>query len=247
MKPLTFGSLFAGIGGLDLGFERAGWNCLWQVEKDPWKLTVLDKHWPRVRKHNDITTFPPDDFFGDEHRWRVDAIIGGFPCKQTSNAASITGNRNGLDGKDSRLWWQMHRVINVLHPPVVVVENVAGALTWSDTITAGLADSGYAVRQLRLPAFLFGAPHQRRRIFFVADINRARLEITWQERSSEIECKSGGAVTGNYWTKPITGIRGMGDGLSAGVDRRQRIHALGDACVPQVAEWIGRRIAENFR
>ena len=59
MTRLTFGSLFAGIGGIDLGFERAGLECRWHVEIDPYRQAVLAKHWPGVRRWDDVRTFPP--------------------------------------------------------------------------------------------------------------------------------------------------------------------------------------------
>ena len=71
---LKFGSLFAGIEGFDLGFERAGMRCEWQVEIDPYCQRVLAKHWPNVRRWDDVRTFPP------EGEWGVDVICGGFPC-----------------------------------------------------------------------------------------------------------------------------------------------------------------------
>lgn len=76
---MTFGSLFAGIGGFDLGFERAGLQCKWQVEINEFCRKVLAKHWPDVRRHDDVRTFPPA---GDE--WRVDVICGGFPCQDAA-------------------------------------------------------------------------------------------------------------------------------------------------------------------
>ena len=78
--PLTFGSLFAGIGGFDLGFERAGMVCKWQVEIDDYANRVLRKHWPNVRKHDDVRTWPQPD------TEPVDVICGGFPCQDISNA-----------------------------------------------------------------------------------------------------------------------------------------------------------------
>ena len=56
---MTFGELFAGIGGFSLGLERAGMTCKWQVEIDPYATAVLKKHWPDVPKHDDVRTFPP--------------------------------------------------------------------------------------------------------------------------------------------------------------------------------------------
>jgi DNA (cytosine-5)-methyltransferase 1 len=72
---MTFGELFAGIGGFSLGLERAGMTCKWQVEIDPYATAVLKKHWPEVPKHEDVRTFPPQ---GDHS---VDLICGGFPCQ----------------------------------------------------------------------------------------------------------------------------------------------------------------------
>lgn len=85
---ITFGSLFAGIGGLDLGFERAGMVCKWQVEINPYGRSVLEKHWPEVRRHDDVRTWPAPD------TERVDVIAGGFPCQDISNS----GHRVGIGG-----------------------------------------------------------------------------------------------------------------------------------------------------
>ncbi len=117
---LTFGSLFAGIGGFDLGFERAGLECKWQVEIDPYCQRVLAKHWPEVRRHDDIRTFPPDG--SDE--WRVDVICGGFPCQDISDA----GKRAGIDGERSGLWAEYARILGAIRPRFAVVENVAALL-----------------------------------------------------------------------------------------------------------------------
>ena len=124
-KPLarrpTFGSLFAGIGGFDLGFERAGFECKWQVEIDPYCQRVLAKHWPNVRRHDDVRTFPPSN--PDE--WGIDVICGGFPCQDISFA----GHGAGLAGERSGLWSELLRVTGVLRPSFVVVENVAALLS----------------------------------------------------------------------------------------------------------------------
>ena len=67
---LTFGSLFAGVGGFDLGFERAGMQCVWQVEIDDYANQVLTRHWPHVRRWRDVRSFLTGDatcFAGDSH------------------------------------------------------------------------------------------------------------------------------------------------------------------------------------
>ena len=98
---MTFGSLFSGIGGMDLGLERAGMECRWQVEIDPFCNRVLEKHWPHVRRYGDIRTF------GAELE-RVDLIAGGFPCQDVS----IAGLKRGIT-EDSRsgLWSEFARII----------------------------------------------------------------------------------------------------------------------------------------
>lgn len=71
---MKFGSLFSGIGGMDLGLERAGMECIWQVEIDPFCRKVLTKHWPNVPKFNDVREV------GKHNLERPDLIAGGFPC-----------------------------------------------------------------------------------------------------------------------------------------------------------------------
>ena len=91
---LTVGSLFAGIGGMDLGFERAGFEIVWQVEIDPFARAVLAKHWPHVTRHEDVRAC------GAHNLTRVDVLCGGFPCQDIS----IAGSGAGLDGARSGLW-----------------------------------------------------------------------------------------------------------------------------------------------
>jgi len=241
MSQLTFGSLFSGIGGFDLGFERASMVCKWQVEIDDYCNKVLAKHWPNVERWNDVRTFPVAG-----PRWNVDVICGGFPCKQTSLAASISGKRSGLAGVDSGLWYEMLRVVRQLGPAFVVVENVAGASKWNHEIKAGLEDSGYQVPEhpVRLSAEFFGAPHRRKRLFWIADLNGTGLQIARQAESFAADCEARRAVAGNLWGPAnARGLR-VADGVPGGVDRASRIEACGNSLVPACSEWIGRRIVE---
>jgi DNA (cytosine-5)-methyltransferase 1 len=175
MTPLTFGSLFAGIGGFDLGFERAGMQCKWQVEIDPYCQKVLAKHWPNVRKHDDVRTV-------DESFERVDAIIGGFPCQDISNA----GLRAGIDGSRSGLWSEYVRIIRVLRPRFVIVENVAALLVRGfDRVLGDLASCGFNAEWQVLSAAAFGAPHIRERVFVIACNNgNAHSKCETEERTS---------------------------------------------------------------
>jgi DNA (cytosine-5)-methyltransferase 1 len=235
---MTFGSLFAGIGGMDLGLERAGMTCCWQVEIEPFRRRVLEKHWPHVRRHDDVRTFP----VGDAGDWRVDLVCGGFPCKQTSTASAIHGRREGLESKDSGLWHEQLRVIRAIRPAWAIVENVHGAATWAGEIEAGMEAAGYAVSRLVLAASSLGAPHRRRRMFFVANAHGERLSLPGEGGPSEAGGDPGRAADGNPWLEALAGGMRVADGLPPGVDRRRRIVALGDAVVPAVAERIGRMI-----
>ena len=158
---MTFGSLFAGIGGFDLGLERAGMACAWQVEREPYAVRVLEKHWPNVRRHDDVRTFPPE-----EGNWEVDLICGGFPCQDIS----VAGKGAGLAGERSGLWHEMHRIISELRPRYVIVENVAALLSRGmETVLGELSEIGYDAEWHVIPASAVGAPHRRDRVWIVAD------------------------------------------------------------------------------
>jgi DNA (cytosine-5)-methyltransferase 1 len=157
---LTFGSLFAGIGGFDLGLERAGMACEWQVEREPYAVRVLEKNWPNVRRHDDVCTFPPA-----EGNWAVDLICGGFPCQDIS----VAGKGLGLAGKRSGLWVEMHRIIGELRPRYVIVENVAALLSRGmETVLGDLSEIGYDAEWHVISACAVGAPHRRDRVWIVA-------------------------------------------------------------------------------
>ncbi|MCK5333819.1 MAG: DNA (cytosine-5-)-methyltransferase [Candidatus Aenigmarchaeota archaeon] len=173
MKPksLTFGSLFSGIGGMDLGFERAGMKCLWQVEIDECANKILKKHWPNVKRYKDIRAIRKIGY--------VDVIGGGFPCQDISNA----GNREGITGKRSGLWKEFLRIIRMVRPKYVVVENVAALLNRGiDTVLADLSACGYNSEWDCLPAQAVGAPHRRDRVFIIAYANDLRCVMRKSER-----------------------------------------------------------------
>ena len=184
----TFGSLFAGIGGFDLGFERAGMECVWQVENNPYAINIPTKHWPNVIRHDDIRTFPriewrKDAAIGTSDFECPDLICGGPPCQRTSNAAAIQGKKTG-----ETLWPEMFRVLSVMRPRFVVVEQPCGNKKWEGQVEADLAGAGWTVSRFQLEACRFGAPHQRRRVFFVADAAQKRCDTGgWQRDASAIE------------------------------------------------------------
>lgn len=238
---MTFGSLFAGIGGFDLGFERAGMECKWQVEINEFCRKVLAKHWPDVRRHDDIKTFPPTDAEG----WRVDCICGGDPCQGNSNAGSIYKRQHEDMGSE------FVRVVGALRPRVVVRENPypsrPDALwTWW-RMRAELERVGYRVLPFRLRACCVGADHRRDRVFLLgerADADGYRLERL--DGQGEPPWAAGGTSRGER-------RRERGDGLpspefcrgSDGIPYRvERTRALGNAVDVRVSTWIGRRLME---
>jgi DNA (cytosine-5)-methyltransferase 1 len=156
---MTFGELFAGIGGFSLGLERAGMTCKWQVEIDSYARAVLGKHWPKVPKHEDVRTFPPP-----EGEWGVDVICGGFPCQDIS----VAGKGAGLAGARSGLWSEFARIIGELRPRYVIVENVAALLARGmGTVLGDLSTLGYDAEWHVISAASVGAPHRRERVWIV--------------------------------------------------------------------------------
>jgi len=175
MTRWTLGSLFSGIGGFELGLERAGIGPLqWQVEIDPFCRAVLEKHWPRVERFEDVTT-------AGRHNLRpVDVICGGFPCQDVSAA----GKREGLHGEKSGLWFEYLRIIRELRPRAAIIENVAsGKKLWLCEVRTGLRQLGYRTVAYGVSACDVGAPHRRARIFVVAYAAGEGLE--GEERGEE--------------------------------------------------------------
>ena len=265
---MTFGSLFAGIGGFDLGFERAGMVCKWQVEIDDYANRVLAKHWPHVRRWPDVRTWPQP---GTE---RVDVICGGFPCQDISCA----GQGAGLDGERSGLFFEAVRVVRELRPQVVVLENVAALLTRGlDRVLGTLAEIGYDAEWHCIPAAAVGAPHLRDRVFINAYADSGGFARNTERYREQDECREQASRRGDSvrlredvatakcqrlekrqrqkgkrphttiarsdWWLVEPNVGRVAHGISARVDR---LRGLGNAVVPQVAEWIGRRIIEGF-
>ena len=155
---MTVGSLFSGIGGLDLGLERAGMRVMWQSEIDPYASKVLAKHWPHVPNLGDVTTI---DWSSVE---RVDLICGGYPCQPFSYA----GRRDG-ENDPRHLWPYFARALRVLRPRWALLENVPGHLSLGfGTVHADLAALGYDTEWECIPASALGAPHIRDRVFVVS-------------------------------------------------------------------------------
>ena len=178
--PLTYGSLFAGVGGFDMGMEQAGYEPVFQVEWDKNCLKVLHHHWPTVPKWGDVcdvngAELPP-----------CDVLIFGSPCQDLS----VAGKRAGLqDGEKSSMFFEAVRIIkemrdatNSIYPRATIWENVPGALSSNRgadfaTVLASLADIGANLQEYAvLDAQHFGIPQRRRRIFLISIFDLAASE-----------------------------------------------------------------------
>ena len=280
---LTVGSLFSGIGGLDLGLERAGMRVIWQSEIDPFASRVLAKHWKDVPNHGDIKQI---DWSAVE---RPDVICGGYPCQPFSKA----GQRRGTDDPRHLFPWVL-QAISGLRPRYAILENVRGHLSMGGTtVLADLASIGYDAQWRLISAASVGAPHLRERIIIVAypnssdtpngrerenvpsasrsrtydgsgskrDIGQVSVGSTRQiertlsdsgcfgclDRRAQIfpterrvAAQSQPSLSGWWKTEPDVGR--VANGIPSRVDR---LRGLGNAVVPQVAEFVGRLVVAH--
>lgn len=180
---MNFFSLFSGVGGFDLGLERAGWECVGQCEIDPFCLSILEKHWPTIWKHHDIRTLTGE--LVRANCGKIDALIGGPPCQPSSCA----GKRRGADD-DRWLWPEYLRLVSEINPMWLLAENPRGVfslviegLQFNRWLGRQFEARGYDLIPIRLAAEDLGAPHRRERIWFVGHSHF--------ERRSEIEAVSG--------------------------------------------------------
>jgi DNA (cytosine-5)-methyltransferase 1 len=274
---LTVGSLFSGIGGLDLGLERAGMQVIWQSEIDPYACKVLAKHWKDIPNHGNIKEIKWGDVV------RPDVICGGYPCQPFSTA----GKRNGTD--DPRhLWPWVWEAISQLRPKYAILENVRGHVTLGLSAVLGdLASIGYDAEWQIVSAASVGAPHRRDRIIILAYPQSYRErrghfdcpgEI--QERPQiQIEAGRGSCIMADndsewygingsqraaeqtriFWghnaRREATNVLGQWwatepdvGRVAHGVPSRvDRLRGLGNAVVPQVAELVGKMVVDYDR
>ena len=261
---MKFGSLFTGIGGFDLGLERSGMSCTWQVEIDKYCNSVLEKHWPSVKRYENVKKV------GAQNLDEVDLICGGFPCQDVSIAGlgdTTNRKRAGLSGERSGLWFEFRRIIEEMQPEWIIIENVPGILSSNNggdftAIVQGLVELWYGVCWRIFNAKYFGVSQERRRVFIVAkfaDIESPKEVLfgTYQKpeilqeapkRTDRLPCIVGwdGGLSYERLRQCVltkTNPSGMreNNGISGQLDSR-RYRALSNAIVPQIPEWIGKRI-----
>lgn len=236
---------FAGIGGMALGLERAGMMPVGFIEINPWARRVLAKHWPDVPQHDDIRTAIP--WWLGKPRPVVDVLAGGYPCP----GESLAGRRRGVE--DERwLWPDFARLIHAIRPRYVIGENVIGHRTRGlRFVLRDLERLGYTARAGVIEAREMGAPHIRKRIITLAERwgdvpypDPSRWDARGGERSRSIPAEQLVADAGkrddftrlHRWSSEPS----MGRVAYGFPGRMDRVAGLGDACVPQVAEHVGR-------
>ena len=272
-KP-TVGSLFAGIGGFDLGFEQAGFKTAWQVEINPVCRTVLTNRFPHAVQHEDVQTCLPA-------LSRVDVVVVGFPCQDVS----AMGKRRGLAGSRTGLFFDAMHIVQTLQPRWLVLENVPGLLTSNDgrdfqTVLETLAECGYVGYWRVLDSRYFGVPTKRRRVFVVAGF-RELPPTELLGDAGTVERVSGKTEAGSPWADAHpTLLAGFPDGTSIDIsggnivavaDSRHKMvertreiehhglrrgldeadaaeaRAAGNAVCPPVARWIAEKLIPTFR
>ena len=231
---MRIGSLFSGIGGLELGLERAipGAHTVFQVEQNKYARAVLAKHWPNAQRFDDVKEV------GAHNLPACDLLCGGFPCQDLS---ALNSNGTGLEGSRSGLWGEFARIAGELEPRWIIVENVHHTWRrWVPSVRRDLYRLGYASVPLRLSAADVGARHRRRRVFILAhpDGQQLRKLPRWWSRQDGQGAPE--SAKPNRWPAPPEPCRAP-HGLSHRVDR---LRCLGNAVVPQVAEVMGRVVMQ---
>ena len=228
MKKLKLLDTFSGIGGFSYAAEKlvGGFETTQFIEIDPYCQKVLNKHWPNVPIHDDITTFTAKPF-------QYDVVCGGFPCQSISQA----GEREGITQESrSGKFYDLMRVIRMVRPRYVILENVAAILANGlDIVLGELSEAGYDAEWSIISASSLGAAHRRSRWRLIAYPCRNGLQRevrakvsgeTWHQKN----CRRLNKDWRRYETQPT--IHRTVDGISNRVDR---LKALGNAVVPQVA------------
>ena len=262
MSKLRVLSLFAGIGGFDLGLERTGgFETVAFCEIEPHPRAVLAKNWPGVPCYDDVRTLTASRLAADGIA--VDCIVGGFPCQDLS----VAGRRAGIDGERSGLWSEFYRLIREILPRYVLVENVGGLLAgpseqpgaWFGKVLGDLAAIRYDAEWDCIPAAAVGAPHLRDRVWIMAypeQVERVCAIFNpynaseTVRRNAAIGIKDGlrsemgialRSIPGRWMDQPKP------DRMAHGVsDWPHRLAECGNAVVPQIPELIGNAILESM-
>ena len=204
--------LFAGIGGIEEGLRRAGWQTILLCEIDPAARGVLRKHFPGIRICTDIeklTRLP-----------EADLVTAGFPCQDLSQA----GTTKGINGRKSRLVREVFRLLGQRNGPPkwVLLENVPFMLQLDGgramrVITNGLEELGYTWAYRTVDARAFGLPQRRRRVLILASRTEDPRNVLLSDDIPPIFRPAGTIqpACGFYWTEGNTGLGWAVDAVPA--------------------------------
>jgi DNA (cytosine-5)-methyltransferase 1 len=164
-------SLFAGVGGFDLAFQRNGIEVVASVEIDANARGVLRRQFPHTKQFNDICNVTGEDLINAGFKPSEGIIVGGFPCQDLS----VAGKRAGLEGKRSGLFWEIVRLLDETKAQFFILENVPGLLSSNEgrdmaAVVEALVERGYGIAYRVLDAQHFGVPQRRRRVFIVGSL-----------------------------------------------------------------------------
>jgi DNA (cytosine-5)-methyltransferase 1 len=189
-KKIKVASFFAGIGGFDLGFERAGMEVVFQCEINKFGQKILKKHWSDVPLVSDIKEVTTTNIPKETELW-----CGGFPCQDLSSANQ--GKRKGLNGERSGLFYEFTRLVKERKPRWIVLENVPGLLNSHEgedfrCVLEELDELGYGVSWRVLDAKYFGTPQRRRRVYIVGSYRSIRsARVLFEEGATRVVDKQG--------------------------------------------------------
>lgn len=216
--------LFSGIGGFAIAAGLAGWRTIGMCETDEQASKVLKAKWPDVPNYGDVKKL---------RGVKADLVTGGFPCQPFS----YLGKRRGKVD-DRWLWPEMLRVIKDADPAWVLGENVAGFIKLGlATMLSDLEAAGFECQALVIPACAVEAHHRRDRVWVLAWNTNRHTDRPRQKISSRLPNSQ---CIGNSRRPALSLLHRAADGLSGKLDR---LHSLGNAIVPQVAEVILREMA----
>lgn len=251
MKAASF---FSGIGGIDLGFERAGAKIVFQSEINKFSRTILKRHWPNVKLTGDINLVEPSEIP------EADIYFGGFPCQDLSLANQ--GKRKGLAGERSGLFYKFAELVGVNKPRWILLENVPGLLNANNgedfkALLSSLDELGYGISWRVLDAKYFGTPQRRRRVYIIGSLgDLSSAEVLFEQGATAIVDRSrrgqdhsygsdfeGSSKLANYYTiqhagigrKPSAGPQAKGyrnDGEAYTCDSRGSADAVCQANAP---------------
>src|SRR5690554_4235785 len=241
MANLTHGSLFSGIGGFEVGAERAGIKTLWNCEFENYQSQILKKINSNAEQYRDIRTAEITKY--------VDIISGGFPCQDIS----VAGKMAGIKGKRSGLWSEMFRIIRNIRPQYIIIENSPALLIRGfEKVLCDLSEIGYDAEWQVISNISFGYPHKRERLYAIAYPHQIQLQSDICEHrtiKSIFKEWTPNPNDGYSLSKRIHEMRASdvirnGDGFRHWT---HRVGSLGNAVNPTIAHYLFECIKQHHR